>query len=146
MNTNLPDQAFQDVALAFIAPFTSYGFRPAEQVSAPASFGDALARFEGPDFQLRVLRERGQLFVEVGVVNQTDDWFDLRKVLEFLGEAGSISLEPDEQGLDLLRIKLEKEYQRIRELFAPDRFGLNRISLREFEKEYARRRFGKYMQ
>ena len=61
------------------------GFRVVSHEARP-SFGDALADFESPTLRVRVLRDRGQIFIDVAPAQDPPSWFDLPLLLTFLGE------------------------------------------------------------
>ena len=132
-------QSFKLVAKSFIEPFEKYGFRSIDEQHHPADFGNAFITFAN-GFSLRVIRDRGQLFVEVGPPLSTDDWYDLRIVLAFLGETSEMQ-SPDEAGLDELRVKFEPYYNRIHNLFSVDNFPATKIQLDQFRTERARKLF-----
>jgi hypothetical protein len=50
------------------------------EVYSPADFGNAVITMRGPDASLRFVRERGQVFVDLGKTN--GDWVDANEVLE----------------------------------------------------------------
>ena len=134
------DESFSRLAASFIQPFEKYGFKIVEQEYYPSDFGNAYVTFED-DLRLRVLRDRGQIFVEVSPLENPDDWYDLRVVLEFLGEPVDMQRSMEEEGLKELRDKLETMYARMRSLFDKDH-RVTRAQLEQFRNEKARERLG----
>ena len=105
-----------------------------------------MAKFEGDDFRIRLLRDRAQLFVEVGPPDNSDDWYDLRLVLEFLGQPtvdGERS--PDEEALKDLQAGLVANYQGVLSLFEKTNYRLTKSRLEEFRRAKVRERFEKYL-
>jgi hypothetical protein len=65
------------------------GFRVAHSQMSP-SFGDAVVDFASPTLLIRLLRDRGQVFLDVAPAGGGPDaggphWFDLPLLLEYLG-------------------------------------------------------------
>ena len=77
------------IDLTDIAPAFSFvigkGFVPGTSVYKPQEFGNATLVLTGVPFTLRLERDRGQVFVDVG--SDTCGWYKLEYVLEFVGSA-----------------------------------------------------------
>jgi hypothetical protein len=86
----------------------------------PEHFGDALLVLANPEIRLRLVRDRGQLFVDVAAPGTADDWWDLPLVLELAGDPlprdlGGVLPSPAEA----LAV-IERHYARIVALFSPE--------------------------
>jgi hypothetical protein len=80
------DDFLTQVGAAFSFLEQTRRFRLVSHEASP-SFGDALADFESPTLRVRVLRDRGQIFVDVAPAQDPASWFDLPLLLTFVGEA-----------------------------------------------------------
>lgn len=60
------------------------GFRVV-QSEVTDSFDNASVILESPELRLRVLRERSQVFADVGPVAEPGTWFDSAVVMDYLG-------------------------------------------------------------
>lgn len=109
---------------AFSNLLQQYGFKKIEEMYSPEDFGNAFIKMVSSDFQLRFIRDRDQVFVDVAPI-ATDHWHKLEYALEFVDpdirfeEFGS----PPEVGR--LAKSLEKNYHKVRELFSNDLTQLN---------------------
>lgn len=70
-----------DIAPAFLF-VASKGLVPSASTYAPQRFGNALVVMVGSPFSLRIERDRGQVFVDVG--SNAAGWHKLEYVLEFV--------------------------------------------------------------
>jgi hypothetical protein len=69
---------------------------------APESFGDCLIVFESPQFQINVVRDRGQVFIDVGLSSESARW-PLGHLVAFLeGEAAPRAIEGLEYSCQVL--------------------------------------------
>lgn len=87
----------------------------------PEHFGDALLVLGDPEIRLRLVRDRGQLFIDVAAPGTADEWWDLPLVLEFAGAP----LPPELGGVlpslaEALAV-IERSYARVVALFSPER-------------------------
>lgn len=134
------EEAFRQLATSFVEPFLKYGFSLVEQEYWPKDFGNAVATYED-DFRLRLVNDKGQLFVDVGPKDDPDEWYDLRLVLKFLGETVDMQ-GVDEENLDQLRVSLDAKYETIRSLFSRDNFASTKPQLDEFRNQRVAKLFG----
>ena len=81
----MADAFLTQVLAAFSFLEQARRFRLVSAETSP-SFGDALADFESPTLRVRVLRDRGQIFIDVAPAEDPATWFDLPLMLTFLGE------------------------------------------------------------
>lgn len=78
--TNFTD----DVKSAFLPNAKDLGFRISGEQKSEA-FGDALVVLESGDVRLRIVRDRSQIFADLGSVAESDAWFDSTIVMQALG-------------------------------------------------------------
>ena len=69
---------------------TARGFRLADDTRRD-SFGDAIVDFESATLRVRVLRDRGQVFVDVSPADGPPAWFDLPLLVKYLGDPDAAS-------------------------------------------------------
>ncbi len=82
---NVVDDFRTQARAAFAFLEQARGFRLAGDEVGESS-GDALVDFESPTLRVRVLRDRGQVFLDVAPAGDPPTWFDLPLLLGFLGE------------------------------------------------------------
>ena len=102
----------------------------------PAAFGDAAVILQSKDFALRVIRDRDQIFADVGPAD-TDDWHDLKRVLAFLGHEGSDSSAFE---LNELALTLRAHHDELANLFSNTSYPLMGERLKQFEREKTKER------
>lgn len=129
------DEKFRELATRFIGPFESYGFRTVDEEYDPKSFGNAFITYAN-GFRLRIVRDRGDLFVEIGSLDDLSDWYHLPLVLEFLGDKVTHAT-CDEEALMKLRERFEVFYPAVRDLLEND-FAATKPQLERFRNSKAR--------
>lgn len=109
-----------------------HGFRPGPIRDYP--HGDVIAVIESPDFRLKVIKDRIDLFLDVAPP-ASEAWFQLVHALEFIGvyQPDTDATEPAETGM-LLGL-VEEHYSRLQILLDEP---LEILALREFEAEKGR--------
>jgi hypothetical protein len=74
------------IRLADLAPCFSFvadkGFAQADAACDPLAFGNAFVLMAGQPFSLRIVRDRGQVFADIGTDGNV--WDDLAAVLEYI--------------------------------------------------------------
>jgi|SRR5215213_7901269 len=130
-------------SLKEIMPFFSYlleeyEFKIEEKIYDPKHFGNFVITLIG-DFQVRFIKDRGQIFVDVKPSIGINDWFDLRIVLEFLKQDEKISF----MGTDLkeLGFQLKVNYENIKTLFKSENYSILKGKLEEFRRKGAKKLF-----
>jgi len=73
-----------DVQSAFLPSVKDLGFTVVSEQTSDA-FGDALVVLRSGDLQLRVVRDRSQIFADLGSVAEPAIWFDSSLVMRALG-------------------------------------------------------------
>ena len=118
----------------------SHGFQVIDETYNPKAFGDAVVGFQSRDFALRVVRDRGQIFADVGPAQTLDEWYDLKRVLEFQGRG---STDTSEFELNELVRVLKVNYDELSRLFSKENYSLISDKLKRFEIEKAKERLAK---
>jgi hypothetical protein len=76
------------VKSAFLTNAKDLGFRIVGEEKSEA-FGDALVVLGSGDVRLRIVRDRSQIFADLGSIAEPDAWFDSTIVMQALGLATS---------------------------------------------------------
>jgi hypothetical protein len=136
------EESFRRLATSFIQPFQRHGFTILEEDYQAEVFGNAYAMFEN-SFRLRLTRDRGQLFVEVGPKTDPErrnDWYDLRLVLKFLGD--DVDMEGvNEASIDQIRTGLDAKYQTVSSLFSQNNFAATKAQLDAYREQRIKQLF-----
>lgn len=137
---------YEEIKPFFSALLDEHGFQLVSESFEPAHFGNGALVLQSEDLRLGFVRDRGQVFAEVGPSGQTDDdWHQLQRVMEFLQRHDSPAADPRRAaGLDELGVWLKENYEAVRALFREDAYPSARDALRRFEKEKAAQMFGKF--
>ena len=137
---------YEEIRPFFSALLDEHGFRLVSESYEPASFGNGLIVLQSEDLRLRFVRDRGQVFADVGPSGQTGEhWHQLQRVMEFLQRHDSPADASDARraaSLDELGVWLKENYEGVRSLFREDTYPSARDALRRFEKEKAQQMFG----
>lgn len=140
---------YEEISPFFSELLDEHGFRMVSESHAPDSFGDGLIVLQTEDVRLRFVRDRGQVFADVGSsgTSSGDDWHQLQRVKEFLHRHDSTAAASDARratGIDELGVWLKANYEQVRTLFRRETYPSTRDALRKFEKEKAEQMFGKF--
>ena len=108
------------------------------------SFGDAYAVFDGQDFRVRVIRDRGQVFVDIASATEATNWFNLPIVAAVLGfeasnEAPGID---DETKLSWIATLVRSQAKNLEAAFTPAHYKRTKQRLEEAEERSKVMRFG----
>jgi len=102
--------------------------------SSPEFFGDCLIVFESPQFQIYVVRDRGQVFIDVGLSSEPTRW-PLGHLVAFVeGELAPRAIEGLELSSQILSAYASRVFDRA---LLSDRSG----SLTEWAQAWASRAF-----
>lgn len=146
-------EILDQVKCSFSFLFDSYGFREISHVYSEESFGDFAVALQSGDLRLRIVRDKGQVFLDVGTLIDPNIWFDLRTVVEFIRlyrseeapPVGNHELEATAGRiagqLDSLSQILKLYYPAIRELFATENYGRNKVGLKTYRRDEVKRLF-----
>ena len=89
-------EALLDLVNAELLPLiTRLGFVVVHSETAP-SFDNANVVLEGAALRLRVVRERGQVFLVIGPRSEPGTWFDSALLMDYLGLSSSASFSYDD--------------------------------------------------
>ena len=105
----------------------SKGMKLLREEYDPSSFGNAVVELASVDFDLRVVRDRGDIRIEISPPGEAD-WHDLVNILAFLGE------KPISADVESLGAALSARYDRVAALMTSD---LTRVGFIRFEKTRA---------
>jgi len=119
------------------------------------SFDNAEVIIQSRDCRIRILREKGQVFVDAAPLPPSEDWFDLTEITAYLSQgADSWKYETPDRGdydsriewqvkrlADILRSYLPQ----ICELFRKGIFEQKLAKLLEFRNQQFKERWGQYV-
>lgn len=130
-----------DRSVSAASALLGQGYRVTEHVYDPEHFGNGWVALSRGDACLRLVKERGQWFVDVGSSAAPEEWFDARLVLDEIGatheEAGT-----DEVALGALCNVLARTAAQWEVLFLRSTFATARKSLRTRQIASAKEQFG----
>jgi hypothetical protein len=108
------------------------------------SFGDAYAVFHGPQFRVRVLRDRGQVFVDFGSPADATNWFNMPIVARILGfSAGNEADGPDDRAkLGWVAALVRNQVSKLEAAFSPEHYSRSKALLERMEHSSVEARFG----
>ena len=121
----MPQNLLNEIAPA-IAEFVSQrGMRVVVERQDQASFGNAVVVATSPDFDLRIVRDRGQVALDIGASGR-GEWHRLENVLAFFGK------EAPPGNIPLLVRSLSENVDRVAALMTSD---MNKVGFTDFEKQ-----------
>lgn len=124
-------------AFAFLVE--NHGFQVMEESYSPSTFGDAVIVLQSKQFELRIIRDRGQFFIDIRSSQIIDDWHDLRRVLEFLNGSRSVFFAFE---LNQLKDILKTNYDKLQKFFRKENYSIMQKGLIQFEKAKALQMLG----
>ena len=107
----------KDIAPEF-AYLSNMGFCEADSSYRRESFGDAMLVLAGPEFALRFIRDRGQVFVDVSLATGTPlvDWCPLDTLLPFIASTQGACSTDASIALDELSESLHDKWPEVRQV------------------------------
>ena len=113
--------------------------------SGEGPFGDALVVISIGGLGFRVIRDRGQLFVEVGAIGSGEEWFDASLVDALLSPdpktvAGATPSRP--VGMSAIAKYVISRLAQFRDLFSRERYPRTRKQLEDLKRTRVAARFG----
>lgn len=136
---------YEEISPFFSDLLNEHGFRVVSETHEPQHFGNGLLILESKDLRLRFVRDRGQVFADVGASGQTDDdWHQLQRVMEFLNRRDAAADANRAFGLDELSVWLKENYEKVRAVFQQEAYPSTRDALKSFAKEKSEQMFGKF--
>lgn len=131
----------------------SYGFEIVYKETFP-SFDNAEVVFQSEKCRIRVLLERGEVYVDVGPLPPVDYWIDLSSLVEFLTQgaetwryeipSGDYQFRVEWQ-LTRVANKLRHYIPQSCEMFSKENFEQKRLELERFGQQQALKRWGSYV-
>jgi len=144
---------FDQVKKHFHYLIEQYGFSVIHEEVFP-SFDNAEVVFQSHDCRIRVLRERGEIYVDASPLPPTDYWVDLVSIIRFLTQgtdtwqyehiSGDYEFRIEWQ-LARVADKLRPYIRQICELFRNEVFARKRSELEEFKHQQFVEKWGKYL-
>lgn len=144
---------FDQVKKHFHYLLDEYGFSLVHEEVFP-SFDNAELVFQSRDCRIRVLRERGEIYVDASPLPPTDYWVDLATIVGFLTQgidawqyeyiSGDYEFRIERQ-LAKTADKLRSYIGQICELFRDENFAQRRSELEKFKHQRFVKRWGKYI-
>lgn len=134
--------------------FNEYGFKIKEDYFSDENQGNLLIllQSESENFRLRVINERGQIYIDIGSCLE-EIWFDLNVIINYIKPNNNCLWEYDffDDCLDLkekIRRQLLKNFETIKSyhnsinrLFSKEQYNDTRNKLEQFEKELFQKRW-----
>jgi hypothetical protein len=96
---------------------TKHNLHVAEEIYSRQNFGDALVVLEGKGMRIRILRDRGQTFVDIGSVMNPEAWRSLQQALR--ASTGSCEVADGPIDLEIAMTLLSQRFDIIREALRP---------------------------
>jgi hypothetical protein len=111
---------------------------------ASDSFDNASVVLQAPELRLRVVRERSQVFADIGPVAEPSTWFDSAVVMDDLGLSSNAGFHDRDQQkvLQGLASFLNAMWGELRARFASDRLAKTKQELQRLKEIRAQRMFG----
>lgn len=133
---------FQEIFPYFSNVFNNYGFK-AEEHQESLSFGNEQLIFSSEHLLLKFINDRGEIHVDVASKYASHKWFLLGYVLEFIEGKEVCSYTNNQIRLSTASHWLQKDFQKVVEIFNQENV-FNTIKILEtFVQEKAKSRFGK---
>jgi len=141
MATHLNDLRQGPVRDAFAFLEAEYGFQLVA-FEASESFDNGLLEFRADSCRLRVMRERGQIFVDMAHLKGA--WFDLPGILEFLSHMPLLDRLLAGGQTDPRQVAgvLRQSFERAAALFTDSEAVATALGLEELREKRDRQRFG----
>jgi hypothetical protein len=130
-----------DVRSAFLPNAKDLGFRIVADQKSEA-FGDALVVLESDDIRLRIVRDRSQIFADLGSAVEPDTWFDSTIVMQALGLTTKPAFGGTDSQIVLPSIAafLKSVWLELRAMFEPRHFAATKRQLLELQEARAAKR------
>jgi hypothetical protein len=132
-----------EVQAALLPQVTSLGFVVVEH-NESAAFGDALVVLQSGDVRTRIVRDRSQLFADLGSVVEPDNWFDSAVVMDLLGlsASGGFHERDATRVLHGLGAFIKSVWPDLTSMFSSRKFALTKQQLEALQRDRAAKRFG----
>ncbi len=134
MNSNV----LEEVKPLFSFLFENHGFSLLEAYDSP-SFGDSLVVLTSIDFRIRFIRDKGQIFIDIGPTSKTDKWYDLDLVKTIVD--GNLGEQAPE--LEDFAVFLENNYITVKGLLVDEKFEEMERAIKQLQDFRAQQLFPK---
>lgn len=149
---------FDQVKKQFRFLIDDFQFSISEELSFPNVFGNCLVLMQSKDCRIRVVLERGQVFIDVSPLSTSapdlsSSWFDLMVIAAFVAQGSpqerlayaqpDDSLGPEARidwQLSRLSGILRSNWENILDLFSQDTFEKKKQELADFRRKWAEER------
>jgi hypothetical protein len=118
----------------FSALLKNKGFRIIAEDHSDERFGNAFMDVESPEFRLRFVSDRGQVFVEIGSNTPDNKWLELRVVRSLVLDRDLLQIEEYNE----LALFLEQHYSTLAAMFNSE--NISETTLRYYELKEKRQR------
>ena len=109
------NQAFKNILTPEFVEFVNANdFTQVQASYYPEHFGNVILVFANSDFSIRVAKDRGEVFVDVGPPNNCSQWFRLETVLDYLGIAVTLENMNEPPSVGTLAEQLIPNYDKVR--------------------------------
>lgn len=127
----------------FLPNTSMFGFTISHHEESEA-FGDALVVLQAGDLRIRLVRDRGQVFVDFGSTADLATWFDSSVVFEFLelSDTSSWHSRDTSSVLNALQSFIQVFGKELSRKFAPSSFPMTRRNLVELREPRANKQYG----
>lgn len=115
------------------------GFILTEQ-SISSSFEDVIVVLQTNQIQIRFVRDRGNWFIEINGEEQTNEWYDISILKEYLTKKNDDSTLVLDEQIKFLKDNLNE----IKQIFSNQNISASRVFLDQCRKERAKRLFPKW--
>ncbi len=129
----MDDSLLDEITPIFGTIIERYGFEKTKDVYDSEHFGNAVLIFQSPDFKLRFVRDRSQLLVYIAPRCATGQWHHLKRFLEVVRGADTLSHEP--MSFDEQTRSLQSNIERVKELLLPENYGETAARLDRLSRE-----------
>jgi hypothetical protein len=132
-----------EVQATLLPQTTSFGFAITDHRES-ASFGDALVVLQSGDVRARVVRDRSQLFADLGSAAEPGTWFDSAIVMDLLGlsASGGFHERDATRVLNGLGAFIQSFWPELASMFSSEKFAVTKQQLEALQRNRAEKRFG----
>ncbi len=136
MNSKTNSRILQELKPYFDFLFYDYGFKQIEG-SNSEYFGDSISIICSNDFCLRLIKDKGQIFIEIGLTSKDEKWFDINLVIMHLDNSKIY------KKYSILEIRnfLLNNYENVKNLFIKNNIENSEKILEELKKERLKEMF-----
>ena len=139
-DTYMSERLYSSIS-PFFQPFLQdRGFHKTDELYDPRNFGNELLVFESTGLRIRFVRDRGEVFVDVGPVFE-EKWYFLDDVLELLEGRAKLPVTAPAD-LDDLSKRFEADFSQIESLFIGSNYADTKNKLESLRQIRAKEMFG----